>query len=177
MHFSLFEKIGSAILLTGWLVYTSIAVGDLLLPVEEPDVASTMAKPETKKATAKETAAPDAQDLAVLLAAASPESGAKVFKKCKACHTTKSGGANKVGPNLWDVVGRSKAGVPGFAYSTALKKLGGAWGYEDLDAFLAKPKKYAPGTKMSFAGIKKAQGRAAVIAYLRSLAETPKPLP
>ena len=177
MRFSFLEKIGGAILMTAWLVYAIITAGNLLLHVDEPAVASAMAKPGTKKAAKSDAAAPPAQDLAALLAAASPESGAKTFKKCKACHTTKSGGANKVGPNLWDVVGRSKAGAPGFAYSAALKKLGGAWGYADLDGFLAKPKKFAPGTKMSFAGMKKAKARAAVIAYLRSLSESPKPLP
>ena len=177
MHFSLFEKIGAAILMTGWLVYVTIAVGDLLLHVEEPEFASSKAAPETKRAATKETAAPAAQDLSVLLAAATPESGAKAFKKCKACHTTKSGGANRVGPNLWDVVGRAKAGASGYSYSAALKKLGGAWSYEDLDGFLTKPKSYLPGTKMSFAGMKKAKARAAVIFYLRSLSESPKPLP
>ena len=175
MRFSFLEKIGGAILMTAWLVYASITVGNLMLYVEEPVVA--MTKPETKKATKSETAAPAAEDLAVLLVAASPERGAKAFKKCKACHTTKSGGANRVGPNLWDVVGRSKAGAAGFAYSSALKKLGGAWSYEDLDGFLARPKKFVPGTKMSFAGMKKAKDRAAVIAYLRSFSESPKPLP
>ena len=177
MHFSFLEKVGGAILLTAWLLYGSIAAGNALLHVEEPAVASAMAKPETKMAAKTEAAAPAVENLAALLAAASPEAGAKVFKKCKACHTTKSGGANKVGPNLWDVVGRSKAAAPGFGYSAALEKLGGAWGYEDLDAYLTKPKEYAPGTKMSFAGLKKARSRAAVIAYLRSLSESPKPLP
>ena len=176
MRFSLLEKAGGAILVTVWLLYGTIAVGNLLLPVEEPAVATTMAKAPSKQA-AKTDVAPATQDLTMLLAAASPESGAKAFKKCKACHTTHSGGAHKVGPNLWEVVGRSKAGAQGFAYSSALDKFGGTWGYEDLDAYLTKPKEYVPGTKMSFAGLKKAPERAAVIAYLRSLSESPKPLP
>jgi len=157
MQLSFPKKIGGAILVAAGLLCGSIAAGNLLLPVETPTVTT--------------------QDFPGLLAAATTESGAKAFKKCKSCHTTGLGGANTIGPNLWDVVGRSKAASPGFAYSAALKKIGGAWSYEDLDAFLSKPKKYAPGTKMSFAGIKKAPGRAAVIAYLRSLSETPKPLP
>ena len=87
------------------------------------------------------------------------------------------GGRNTVGPNLWEVVGRAKAGGGGFRYSSALKRLGGAWTYADLDGFLTKPKAFAPGTKMSLSGLKKASDRADLIAYLRSLSEQPKPLP
>ncbi len=103
--------------------------------------------------------------------------GKKVFKKCKACPTADKGGAHKVGPNQWDEVGRAKAGAQGFGYSGALAGLGGAWSFADLDAFLAKPKAFAPGTKMTFNGIRKARDRAAVIQYLRSLSDSPKPLP
>jgi cytochrome c len=87
------------------------------------------------------------------------------------------GGRHKVGPNLWDVVGRAKAGAGGYKFSRALAGLGGAWTFEDLDAYLAKPKAFAPGTKMTFNGVKKAADRAAVILYLRSLSDSPKPLP
>ena len=103
--------------------------------------------------------------------------GKKVFKKCKSCHTVAKGGKNTVGPNLWDVVGKAKASTAGFAYSGVLKEKGGDWTYADLDAFLLSPKGFAKGTKMSFAGLKKTGDRAAVIAYLRSLSDSPKPLP
>lgn len=114
-----------------------------------------------------------------LLANADPAEGQKVFKKCAACHTPDSGGANKVGPNLFGVVGAKKGAKDGFAYSSALTGFEGApdWGYASLNAFLAKPKDYLPGTKMSFAGLKKVQDRADVIAYLRTLADSPAPLP
>ena len=82
-----------------------------------------------------------------------------------------------MGPNLWDVVGRAKASVNGYGYSSALQEKGGEWSYAHLDAFLLNPKLYAKGTKMSFSGLKKASDRAAVIAYLRSLSDSPKPLP
>ncbi len=112
-----------------------------------------------------------------LLASADAGDGKKIFKKCKACHTVDKGGRHKVGPNLWDVVGRAKAGAGGYKFSRALAGLGGAWTFEDLDAYLAKPKAFAPGTKMTFNGVKKAADRAAVILYLRSLSDSPKPLP
>ena len=118
-----------------------------------------------------------AEDALAMLATASVDKGKKVFKKCKACHTVGNGDKNGVGPNLWDVVGTAKAGKGGYAYSGVLKGLGGDWSYGDLDKFLLSPKGFAKGTKMSFAGLKKAGDRAAVIAYLRSLSDSPKPLP
>ena len=113
-----------------------------------------------------------------LLAAASVESGEKAAKKCAACHSFDQGGANKVGPALWGVVNRSIGGHEGFAYSAALaEKSSEVWDYEHLNQFLRSPKGYAPGTKMSFAGISKDGERADIIAYLRSLADEPAPLP
>jgi cytochrome c len=120
----------------------------------------------------------EAQPIGVLLAAASVESGEKAAKKCAACHSFDKGGANKVGPNLYGVVNRPIAGHEGFSYSEALTaKNGEVWDYEHLNQFLISPKTYAPGTKMSFAGISKDAERADVIAYLRSLADEPAPLP
>jgi cytochrome c len=115
-------------------------------------------------------------DMAALIAAADLAMGKQSAKKCQACHTFDRGGANKVGPNLWDVVGRDIASID-FNFSNALKGKPGEWTYAELDAYLTNPKAYAPGTKMSFAGLRKAEERAAVIAYLRSLSDSPKPLP
>jgi len=109
-------------------------------------------------------------------AAADLEAGKKVFKKCATCHTVDNGGANKIGPNLWDVVGQAKAGVEGFRYSGALSGAGGTWTVADLDAFLTKPKVFMPGTKMSFAGLKKEKDRTNAIAYLASLSDAPQAL-
>ena len=121
-------------------------------------------------------AAPSAP-IGVLLAKANPAEGEKVAKKCTSCHDFAAGGPNKIGPNLHDVVGAEKAKKAGFAYSAALTKLGGTWTYEDLSAFLTKPGAFAPGTKMSFAGLPKDEERANMIAYLRSITANPPPLP
>ena len=103
-----------------------------------------------------------------LMAAADPAKGAKVFKKCSACHKLEDG-ANSTGPYLYGVVGRDIASVDGFGYSGALSGLGGTWTAEELDAFLTKPSAYASGTTMSFAGLKKQGDRVNLIAYLDSL--------
>jgi cytochrome c len=112
-----------------------------------------------------------------LLAHADVDAGANAAKKCAACHSFDEGGAAKIGPPLWGVVGRDIAGVGDFAYSDALAAKEGAWDYQALDAFLTQPRQWAPGTKMAFAGLKKPEERADVILYLRSLSHEPAPLP
>ncbi len=119
--------------------------------------------------------------IGALLASADVDKGKSVFKKCAACHTVENGGANKVGPNLWSIVNRAAASQDGFAYSGALKDYakGGetAWDYESLNQFLLSPRKYLKGTSMGFAGLKKEGDRANIIAYLRTLSDSPAPLP
>ncbi|MDB5714041.1 MAG: cytochrome c family protein [Sphingomonadales bacterium] len=106
--------------------------------------------------------------IATLLATADPAKGEEVFKKCAACHTVASGAANGIGPNLWATVGEGIAqGKGGFAFSDALKtKSGGKWDFEALNAWLTSPRAFAPGTKMTFAGLSKPEDRANVIVYL-----------
>ncbi|WP_232628525.1 c-type cytochrome [Methylobacterium sp. Leaf118] len=129
------------------------------------------------KAAASAAAAPKAEPVAVRLASADADKGKGGTKACAACHSFEKGGPNKVGPDLWDVVEREKAHAAGFEYSAGLKEKGGTWTYEDLDHFLENPKGYAKGTKMAFAGIGSPTERANVIAYLRTLSDSPKPLP
>ncbi|MGX9351443.1 c-type cytochrome [Shimia sp. W99] len=114
---------------------------------------------------AEEEAGPTLEEL---LASADVAKGAKVFSKCKACHKLEDG-ANATGPHLYGVVGRTVDGVEGFGYSGALVAVADVWSPENLDGFLANPKGFAPGTKMSFSGLKKATDRADLIAYLDSL--------
>ncbi|USI72039.1 c-type cytochrome [Sphingomonas morindae] len=117
------------------------------------------------------------QPAAFYLAKADPAKGADVFKKCTACHSDQKGGPNQIGPQLWGVVGRPVASEPGFSYSDALKGKSGPWTFDELFAWLKSPKAYAPGTKMTFAGLSKPEDRADVIAYLNKQGDSPQPLP
>jgi len=120
---------------------------------------------EEESASAEVEEGPSLEEM---MAAANIEKGAKVFNKCKACHKLEEG-ANGTGPSLYGVVDRAIGGMDGFGYSGALAGLGGNWDYAALDGFLAKPSKYAPGTSMGFAGLKKPMDRANLIMYLESL--------
>ena len=109
-------------------------------------------------------------DIAALMASANADAGEKVVKKCLSCHSFDQGGAHKVGPNLWKVLGAKKASKPEFPYSKAMAATEGIWDNESLFAFLHRPGKYVPGTKMSFVGLSNPQDIANVIAYLRDKA-------
>jgi cytochrome c len=118
------------------------------------------------------------EPLGALLAKADPAKGQAQAKACLACHVFEKGGPNKTGPDLWDVVERPVASHEGFAYSDSLKeKSGEKWTFEMLNQFIANPKSVAPKTKMTFGGIKRDAARADLLAYLRTLSDSPKPLP
>lgn len=128
--------------------------------------------------------APAAEDvlepIEPLLASANVAEGQNIAKKCLQCHVLEKGGANKQGPHLWDVVNRPIAHSENFTYSSGAQEMGKAgkkWDYQDLNAFLHKPKDYIKGTKMAFVGLKKTQDRANLVAYLRTLSDNPAPLP
>jgi cytochrome c len=113
-----------------------------------------------------------------LLQTASAEKGATAAKVCQTCHTFEKGGPNRVGPNLFGIVGDNRGeGRNGFNFSAAMKAKGGTWTFDDLNQFLTNPKAFIPGTAMGFAGISKDSQRADVIAYLRTLSDNPVPLP
>lgn len=115
--------------------------------------------------------------LATLLATADPADGERLFRRCAACHGAEQGDPHRTGPGLWNTVGQSVASHDGFNYSAALQEFPGDWTFEHLDEYLADPKGYIPGNKMAFAGLKRAQDRAAVIAFLNTKMPNPLPLP
>ncbi|SIN59836.1 cytochrome c [Parasphingorhabdus marina DSM 22363] len=106
--------------------------------------------------------------MSMMLAKADISAGEQVFKKCVACHTINQGGANGIGPNLYDTFDKSHGHVPGFAYSDALTSIEGNWNFDNMNAWLISPRRYAPGTKMTFAGLGKPEDRANVIAYMNA---------
>lgn len=174
MDLSIFERIGLGALLTAWIIYGANFFGDVLVKVEEPTHMAAVAPTEAPA----EPAVPEPEvDFATVLAAADPAAGERVFNKCKACHGVDEGGPHKVGPNLHNIVGADIAAKDGFSYSGALEEVEGVWSYDELNAFLENPSNYAPGTKMTFAGLSKPEDRAEVILYLREQTANPPPLP
>ena len=115
------------------------------------------------------------ENILALFASASAADGAKIFKKCAACHSIAEGGANKIGPALWGVIGRKVGSVPDYKYSKAMAAHGKNWSFEEMNGFLIKPKDWIKGTKMSFAGLKKANDRAAVILFMNENSNNPLP--
>lgn len=146
-------------------------------PAAKPTAAATPAAAPPAAPAAPAIAASAGASIAVRLAAADPALAATVRIACVSCHTFDKGGANRVGPNLWGVVERPKGSVAGFGYSDAIKKQTGGWTFADLDRFLTSPKDMVPGTKMTFPGIADPAARANLIAFLRTQADAPVPLP
>ncbi len=122
--------------------------------------------------------AQDVEPIAALMADADANKGKRLVIRCRACHDVSADAANRVGPPLWNVVNREKASAPDYEYSEAFAALDGVWDYESLNAFLANPKVNVPGTKMDkFPGVAEVQDRANLVAFLRTLADEPAPLP
>ena len=158
------------------LLVTSFTAGAIFAPVMPEKPGFEIAVKEAPEAGGKEAAAPS-EPIEKLLQTASAEKGAAAAKKCGACHTFEKGGPNRVGPNLFGILNEKRGEGRGFNFSAAMKAKGGTWTYDDLNKFIANPKGFVPGTAMGFAGIPKDSERADVIAYLRTLADNPAPLP
>ena len=119
----------------------------------------------------------DKVDISALMALGDMAHGEKVFKKCSACHSIEAGGGNKIGPALYNVVGRKIAALQDYKYSKALVEYQKNWSFEELNGFLIKPQKWIKGTKMAYAGLRKEKDRASVILYLNKYSDSPLPLP
>jgi cytochrome c len=175
------NKILASIILAILVVTVIGHLGDIIVDVEHHEMEETAYKidvPESGKATPEVARKEEIiEPISLLLANASLEKGEKLFKKCSSCHNYTKDSANKVGPNLWNLVNRPKASINGFAYSKALAQYGGEWSYEEIAEFLYKPKKFVKGTKMNFAGLKKVQDRADLVLFLREQSENQVPLP
>lgn len=139
--------------------------------IEKVSVASSAEAPAAAAAPAPQL------DLGTLLAQADVAKGKQTAQVCTSCHSFDQSGQDRTGPGLWGVVGRTVASHPAFAYSSAFKAQTGAWTYERLDHYLANPAKVVPGNKMAFAGLRRPQDRANVIAYLSTLSASPVPFP
>lgn len=171
------NKIMAAVLVAGIITVGSGVISRIIYaPHSIHENAYRVANAAVPSAAAP-VAAAAVEPIGVRLTAADTGKGAAGAKVCVACHSFEKGGANKVGPGLWNIVDRPIGKHDGFAFSPAIAGKSGAWDYAALDGFIANPKEWAPGTKMSFAGVPDPKKRADIIAYLRSLADTPAPLP
>ncbi len=175
------NKIIGAILLTALIVIGIGKFTDLLFHVEKPvksaykveglEIAQAGDADETKAKTV------EVVDIKALLATGDLAHGEKVFKKCSACHMIAAGGKNMIGPNLWNVIGRTAGSVSDYKYSKAMVAYAKEWSFEEMNSYLIKPQAYIKGTKMAFAGLRKEKDRASVILYMNSKGDNPKPLP
>ena len=174
------NKIIGAILLVALLVIGIGKVSNLVFKINKPEKSNYKVELDVESAEIKEDEEPvqrEIVDIAALLSTGDLAHGEKVFKKCSACHSIKSGGGNKIGPALYNVVGRKVGVLDDYKYSKALAEYEKNWSFEELNGFLLKPKDWIKGTKMAYAGLRKEKDRASVILYLNKYSDSPLPLP
>ena len=174
------NKIIVSIILTIILIFGINKITDAIFYVEKLEKSAYQVATVTTAAstTATETSLGNSEsgNIIALFASISAADGAKVFKKCTACHSIAQGSGNKIGPALWGVLGRQAGSVADYKYSKAMAAHGKTWSFEEMNDFLIKPKDWIKGTKMSFVGLKNEKERAAVILYLNENSNDPLPL-
>ncbi len=175
------NKIIASILLVALLIIGISKISNIIFKVDKldssaykVDLPDNGAKQISEENTMK---ADEKVDISALMALGDIAHGEKVFKKCSACHSIEAGGGNKIGPALYNVVGRKIAAVEDYKYSKALVEYQKNWSFEELNGFLIKPQKWIKGTKMAYAGLRKEKDRASVILYLNKYSDNPLPLP
>jgi cytochrome c len=172
------NKIIGAVLGTCILLLVTSFTANAIFAAKPPEKPGFAIAAKEAEGGAKEAAAAPSEPIEKLLQTASVEKGQAAAKVCTTCHTFEKDGPNRVGPNLFGILGDKKGeGRGGFNFSAAMKAKGGTWTYDDLNQFLTNPKAFVPGTAMGFAGIPKDSQRADVIDYLHTLADNPEPLP
>ena len=174
------NKIIGAILLVALLVIGIGKMSNLVFKINKPEKSNYKVELDVETAETKGDEEPvqrEIVDIAALLSTGDLAHGEKVFKKCSACHSIKSGGGNKIGPALYNVVGRKVGVLDDYKYSKALAEYEKNWSFEELNGFLLKPKDWIKGTKMAYAGLRKEKDRASVILYLNKYSDSPLPLP
>ncbi len=173
-------RLVGAVLLAALIASLTGFISDQLVHPNEPEqlayaIADVEAAPAATGGTTTAPAGPD--PITALLTSADLESGKRMSRACAACHSFDKGGPTKLGPNLWNVVGRPVASVEGFGYSDGMAARRGVWDYDALNVFLYRPKALVPDTDMNFGGVKTDQTRADLVAWLRTLSDEPAPLP
>jgi cytochrome c len=173
------NKIIAAVLMVALLVIGLNKLSDSVFHVDKPSKPGYKVEVEAKlTASSSETnTAAEKFDVAAFMSTGDLTHGKKVFKKCAACHSIVKDGGNKIGPALYNVVGRAVGGLTNYKYSKSLASYDKAWTFEELNGFLTKPATYLKGTKMSYAGLRKEKDRASVIMYLNENGDSPIPLP
>ena len=169
------NKIITAILVTILVVFGIGKISDIIFDKDDKNIVAY--KVEAPEGLATQVSSETSLDITALLALGDASHGEKVFKKCKACHSIKQGGGNKIGPKLWNVMFRPVGAVTDYKYSKALSSYGKEWSWEEMNGFLIKPSSWIKGNKMGFAGLKSEKDRASVILYLNENSESPKQLP
>jgi len=171
------NKIIVSIVLALILIVGINKFADVIFYAEKPEKSAyQVVNSDTSSTVATNETSSESESIMALFASTSATDGAKIFKKCAACHSIAERGANKIGPALWGVLGRKAGGVSDYKYSKAMVAHGKAWSLEEINGFLIKPKDWIKGTKMSFAGLKNAKERAAVILYMNTNTNNPLPL-